>query len=76
MAADWTGTPIAPGEAEGEALIATTPAEVPADARSGFVLACPFVDAAWLPALVKAAAVVLETANAVYAPDLAETSIR
>jgi phosphohistidine swiveling domain-containing protein len=63
VAVDWSGTPISPGEVEGEALIAHTPAEVPGDARPGFVLVCPFADAAWLPALVKASAVVLETGD-------------
>src|SRR5262245_7605869 len=62
-AADWTGIPISPGETEGKAMIATTPADVPADARRGFVLVCPVVDASWLPALVKASAVVLETGD-------------
>src|SRR4029078_7063958 len=57
VAADCTGTPISPGEAQGEALIATPPADVPGNARPGFVLVCPGADAAWLPALVKAAAV-------------------
>jgi len=61
--ADWTGTPISPGEVDGEALIARSPTDVPADARPGFVLVCPFADAAWLPALVKASAVVLETGD-------------
>jgi pyruvate,water dikinase len=62
-AADWTGTPISPGEVEGEARIANMPADVPADVRPGFVLVCPFADAVWVPVLVKASAVVLETGD-------------
>jgi pyruvate,water dikinase len=62
-AADWIGTPISPGEVEGEALIAHVPADVPAGVRSGFVLVCSFADPVWLPVLVKASAVVLETGD-------------
>jgi pyruvate,water dikinase len=60
-AAAWTGRPISPGVGEGPAVVATSPADVPDLARPGFVLVCPYVDADWLPALVRAHAVVLET---------------
>jgi pyruvate,water dikinase len=59
-AASWMGRSISPGTGEGPALIATTP-EAALSARRGFVLICPYVDAAWLPVLVRAAAVILET---------------
>ena len=61
--ADWSGQPISPGEGEGRAVVATSPADVSTPVRPGYVLVCPYVDAAWLPVLVHATAVVLETGS-------------
>jgi pyruvate,water dikinase len=59
--AEWTGRPVSPGEGEGPAVVAATPDAVPTPVRPGFVLVCPYVDAAWLAVFVHASAVVLET---------------
>jgi pyruvate,water dikinase len=59
MVSHWTGRPISVGIGEGPAVVAAAPEAVVA--RRGHVLVCPYVDAAWLPVLVNAAAVILET---------------
>lgn len=59
--AEWSGQPIAPGRGEGPAVVATVPADVCQSLRPGFVLVCPYIDAGWLPVVVHANAVVLET---------------
>jgi pyruvate,water dikinase len=62
-AAEWTGQPISPGVGDGPAVVAAAPADVAQPVRPGFVLVCPAADAAWLPVLLHAAAVVLETGS-------------
>jgi pyruvate,water dikinase len=58
--AHWRGRAISAGLGEGPAVVSATP-EAVVSAGRGYVLVCTHVDAAWLPALVSAAAVVLET---------------
>ena len=62
-ATEWSGHPISPGEAEGPAVVAADPTDWPGAVHAGFVLVCPTIDAAWLPLLARAAAVVLETGS-------------
>jgi pyruvate,water dikinase len=58
-AAQIEGTAVAPGVAEGPALVAREPADVPAEARD-YILVCPSTDPGWVPLFLRARGLVLE----------------
>lgn len=59
-AAEFVGTPLSAGVAEGPALVLTEPTGSP-EIADGFVLVCPSTDPAWVPLFPRATALVMET---------------